>query len=265
MPQSVSDLAGRLYAELYDVAVSDWPGEIDFYLGLASEATRAGGAILEIACGTGRIALRLEQAGAPVVGLDLSPAMLDRARSKSVGLSRVRWVEGDMRAFDLNQTFALAIIPGHSFQNLITPEDQLACLGCIRRHLMPGGKLIVHLDHQDIGWLAAISGDERGVLGSPRTLIRPQTGRAIRRSHVWSYARAAQTATLRTVYEEIDGDGEIAGRWELGPVPLHCVFRFEMEHLLARAGYVVDAVYGDFWRGELSDNSAEMVWAAHKP
>lgn len=170
-----------------------------------------------------------------------------------------------MRAFELGETFPLALIPGHSFQNLNTPQDQLACLECINRHLRPGGKLIVHLDHQDVGWLGAVSGEQRGVFGPPRTLIHPQTGRAIRRSQAWSYDRAGQTATLHTVYEEVGENGAIAGRWELGPVALHCVFRFEMEHLLARAGYVLNAVYGDFLRSDLGESSREMVWAAHTP
>jgi hypothetical protein len=43
---------------------------------------------------------------------------------------------------------------------------------------------------------------------------------------------------------------------------LHCVFRFEMEHLLARVGLAVDAVYGDFSRHPLEDKSLDMIWVA---
>lgn len=92
MSQSTADHARLLYAELYDLAVPDWPGEMDFYLALAQEATRDGGAVLEVACSSGRITLRLAQAGIPVVGFDLSSAMLDRARAKGAGLPHVRWV-----------------------------------------------------------------------------------------------------------------------------------------------------------------------------
>jgi hypothetical protein len=58
------------------------------------------------------------------------------------------------------------------------------------------------------------------------------------------------------------GYGKVVDRWERGPTRLHCVFRFEMEHLLARAGFALDALYGDFLRGGLTDRSAEMVWVA---
>ena len=54
--------------------------------------------------------------------------MLDVAQQKSGGMGNLRWVQGDMRSFDLGERFGLAIIPGHSFQNILTPEDQCACL-----------------------------------------------------------------------------------------------------------------------------------------
>ena len=46
---------------------------------------------------------------------------------------------------------------------------------------------------------------------------------------------------------------------------LHCVFRFEMEHLLARTGFEIQAMYGDLLKNKLSDNSSEMIWEARKP
>jgi ubiquinone/menaquinone biosynthesis C-methylase UbiE len=79
-------------AQLYDASIQDWPGEIEFYQELATESESNGGAVLELACGTGRVAIRLAQGGARVVGIDLSAAMLDLAREKSNGIPNVRWV-----------------------------------------------------------------------------------------------------------------------------------------------------------------------------
>jgi hypothetical protein len=42
----------------------------------------------------------------------------------------------------------------------------------------------------------------------------------------------------------------------------HCFFRYEIEHLLRRAGFQVEALFGDFYRGELTDTSSEMIWLA---
>ncbi len=261
MSQSLSER--QFYAQTYDVSVSDWPGEIDFYRGIVEKEVKSNkGAILEVACGTGRVAIRLAQGGVNVVGLDHSPEMLAVARQKSIGFQNVYWVQGDMRSFELDETFGLVIIPGHAFQNLLTPEDQIACLECIKRHLDPGGALVVHLDHQDVSWLGDLRGEKGGLFEAAEQFLHPKTGRQIRTSRAWSYEASTQTAIVRTVWEEIGTDGQVVERRETGPVRLHCLFRFEMAHLLARLGFAIEATYGDFFRQELRDESSEMIWLA---
>jgi hypothetical protein len=188
--------------------------------------------------------------------------MLDVAREKSAGMSNMRWVQGDMRSFDLGETFGLAIIPGHAFQNMVTVADQVACLESVRRHLIPCGVLVVHLDHQAVSWLGDLTGDRGGVFEAAEQFPHPKTGRQIRTSRAWSYEPSTQTAIAQTVWEEIGADGRVVDRWETGPIRLHCVFRFEMEHLLARVGFAVEAVYGGFFRQGLQDESSEMIWVA---
>jgi ubiquinone/menaquinone biosynthesis C-methylase UbiE len=254
----------EFYARTYDVSVPDWPGEIDFYREMAAEVQRKGGTVLEIACGTGRVTIRLAQGGVKVVGLDRSPQMLEVAREKSAGLSTARWIEADMRSFELDEAFELVIIPGHAFQNLNTAQDQVACLECIKRHLSPGGRLVVHLDHQDVSWLGDLLGKRRGVFEAAEQFRDPQSGRQIRTARAWSYESASQTAICQTAWEEVDADGRVVNRWQTEPIRLHCVFRFEMEHLLARVGLAIEAVYGDFYRRPLLDKSSEMIWVARR-
>jgi SAM-dependent methyltransferase len=257
--------ADEFYAQTYDDSVSDWPGEIDFYRALAKSE---GGSVLEIACGTGRVAIRLAQAGVNVVGLDVSPDMINVATQKSTGLGNARWVEGDMRSFQIEETFDLTLIPGHAFQNLNTPQDQVACLECIKRHLNPGGILVVHLDHmsvENVRWLGELCGEKRGVFEAAERFQHPHTGRQIRASRAWTYEPSTQTAVVQTIWEEMDASGQILNRVERDPIRLHCVFRFEMEHLLAREGFEIEAVYGDFFRHELQDESPSMIWVAKLP
>jgi SAM-dependent methyltransferase len=252
----------QLAAELNDLLVPDWPGEIPFYRELAAEASAADGAVLEVACGTGRVAMRLAQDGAGLVGLDFSPEMLDVARARSTGMANVRWVEGDMRSFDLQETFALVIIPGHSFQHMLTPEDQVACLACIGRHLYPRGRLVLHLDPPDFGWLGGLCTGQGGVFGPASEVMDPSTGHRLRTSRAWSFEPSTQTASVVTVWEEVGPDGETLDRWQKGPTRLHSVFRSEVAHLLARTGFEVEALYGDFSRGEYRDDSSQMIWVA---
>lgn len=262
MSQFATQRAREFYAQTYDAAVSDWPGEIDFYRELATEAQANGRSVLEVACGTGRVALRLAQDGVAIVGLDLSPAMLAVARQKSAGLTQVRWVQADMRAFDLGQSFGLVLIPGHAFQNLVTTADQVACLTSIKRHLAPGGRLVVHLDHLDVGWLGDLQRAENGITQTAAMFEHPQTGRLVRTTQTWSYKAATQTAISQTTWEEIGPDGQVIDRWDSGPLRLHCLFPFEMAHLLARTGFESEAVYGNFYREALTDSASEMIWLA---
>jgi ubiquinone/menaquinone biosynthesis C-methylase UbiE len=253
------------YAETYDAAVPDGPGEMRFYLEAADWAKARGEGVLELACGTGRVAVRLAQAGVQVVGLDLSSEMLAVAREKSREIDHVDWVEGDMRAFDLERTFGLVLIPGHAFHNLLTPNDQVACLGCAVRHLSPGGMLVVHLDHQDIGWLGDLARDKDGVFVEEETFERPKTGRRVRAMRAWSYERSTQTAICQTRWEEPDENGDVIETRETEPIRLHCLFRFEVEHLMARVGLEVRATYGDFFGQPLADDSPQMIWVARRP
>lgn len=254
-----------LYAETHDAAVPDWPGEIAFYLQAASWAASRGEAVLELACGTGRVALRLARAGADVVGLDVSSDMLAVARQKTEPSDRVSWVEADMRDFDLERTFGLVLVAGRAFHNLLTPADQVACLACVRSHLAPGGLLVLHLDHQDVGWLGDLTRARDGVLDEQETFQRPKTGRLVRALRAWTYERSTQTATCRTRWEELDENGDVMEARESDPVSLHCIFRFEVEHLLARVGLDARAVYGDFASRPLDDDSPEMIWVARRP
>jgi SAM-dependent methyltransferase len=190
------------------------------------------------------------------------------AQQKSTNTDCISWVEADMRSFALDKTFDLVMIPSHSFQNLNTADDQAACIECIWRHLKPGGLLLVHLDHmnaENMRWLGEISGDKKGVFGEDGQFKHPKTGLPIKTSIAWSYEPASQTATEQTIWEEIGVDGKSIRRWEIGAIQLHCVFRFEMEHLLKRAGFEIEHVYGDFNRQELQDDSPHMIWLARKP
>jgi SAM-dependent methyltransferase len=261
--------ARQFYAETYDINMADWPGEIDFYRELVSEEVKSRkGIVLDVACGTGRIGLCLAEDGTFVVGLDQSSEMLAIARQKSINMDHISWVEGDMRSFELGRIFDLVMIPSHSFQHLNAIGDQVACIECIWHHLRPGGLLMVHLDHMNtehMKWLGEISGEERGVFENDEQFKHPKTGSLIQPSTAWSYEPASQTATKQTVWEEIGVDGKPIRRWETGAIPLHCVFRFEMEHLLKRVGFEVENVYGDFYRQELQDDSPHMIWLARRP
>ena len=109
--------------------------------------------MLELGCGTGRVAAHLAAAGFGVVGVDCSTAMLELARARCAGLP-VRLVEGDMRCLALGERFGLVLIPLGGLQHLETAAEVAAALASVAAHLAPGGfaAIDVGAPHSD-DWL----------------------------------------------------------------------------------------------------------------
>lgn len=164
-----ADIYDAAYAKL-EVAIADVP----FYV---EEAVNSGGPVLELACGTGRVAIPIAQAGVPIVGLDHSPAMLAVAQRKAeaAGLDerRLHLVQDDMREFSLGKRFSLVIIPFRSFLLLETVEDQKRCLASIAGHLAEGGRLIMNFFVPSLNMLVA----DWSHLRLENEFTHPETGR----------------------------------------------------------------------------------------
>lgn len=130
-------------AEYYDLFHSNRQEDVEFWTSIAGPA---GGPVLEIGCGTGRVGLEIARSGHDVCGVDQSEAILDIFRRKLAVepddvRQRVQLHLGDMRTFQLDQQFGLALMPFRPLQHMLTLEDQLAALTNARRHLAKGGIL----------------------------------------------------------------------------------------------------------------------------
>lgn len=250
-------------AELYDY-VPGYAGrpDLDFYL---DYARAAGGKILELGCGTGRLLIPIAAAGHQIVGLDLSQYMLARCREKLTRQraevqSRVQIVQADMTAFSLGETYALITIPFRAFQHLLSVEEQLACLRCAHAHLDPGGKLILDLFQVNLHYLVDPSSAEEKEDFAGVAL--PGGGRLSRTHRIAAWHRAEQYNDVEMIYYVAHPDG--ATERLVQAFPFRYFFRYEVEHLLARCGYAVAEVFGSFDRRPLGDDSPEMVFVAEK-
>ena len=128
-------------AERYDESTADMPVEpvVEFLAALAGE-----GAALELAIGTGRIALPLAARGVPVHGIDLSPDMVARLRKKPRG-DEIPVAIGDYATTRVDGTFSLVYIVFNSINNQTTQEAQVASFETAAAHLGPGGCFVVEV------------------------------------------------------------------------------------------------------------------------
>ena len=101
-----------------------------------------GGAVLEFAIGTGRVAVPLAARGVPVTGIELSADMLEVLRSKTEA-SEIMAVEGDMAVTRVEGDFSLVYLVFNTITNLTSQDEQVACFENAAHHLRPGGRFVV--------------------------------------------------------------------------------------------------------------------------
>jgi ubiquinone/menaquinone biosynthesis C-methylase UbiE len=225
------------YAPFYDWENARTLGrrDVPFWRRLA---LRADGPVLELGCGTGRISLPLARAGVDLVGIDRSSAMLERARTKAAraGMARsIPFVRGDIRALPFrDRAFRMVIAPYGILQSLTRPRDLSATLASVARLLPPGGVFGLDLVPDVPKWREYTNRVQlRGRLGAARvTLIE-----SVRQD------RARRLTAFEQRYVVLEGGRRVEHRFDL-------TFRTltvpHMRRRLERAGFAVDAAFGDY-------------------
>jgi SAM-dependent methyltransferase len=173
--------------------------------------------------------------------------------------ARVRLVQGDMRSFDLGEQFDLAIIAVKSFAYLIDRPEQQRALENVAAHLRPGGLLALDLLNPSPAWLTEPSGSLRQDL----VQLDVAKGTTVARTEaVVSTDLARQVRVIRSAYEVVARDGSLTKRFV--EWPFRYVYRFEAEHLLERAGFGVEEVYGGYGREPFVSDSRVMLFLARR-
>jgi ubiquinone/menaquinone biosynthesis C-methylase UbiE len=247
-----------IYARFYDV---DYAGMDADQPMIQQFAVRCGSPILEVACGTGRVLLPLARKGYRVTGVDVSAAMLDRARAKiaAEGLGdRATLVEQDMRDLDLDGRFNLALVVSNSFLHMLTMDDQLAAVGRIRRHLEPGGLLLLDLFNPDLSRLL----DFQGRVTLEKVMADPETGHTLMKFLTQTVDLGQQIIDVTFILDEVDSKGHV--QRTLFPFSLRYLFRGELELLLRYAGFEVEVIYGSYDLDEFAADSERMIAVARR-
>jgi SAM-dependent methyltransferase len=250
-------------ARFYDLEHRDYDDDLDFFVQYASHLDPERKLpLLELGCGTGRVALALAEAGFTVVGVDNSEGMLAICREHADGeelTDRVKLVRADMRQLsasdELSGPFNMALCALNTFAYLSSTEEQLALLRGVHPLLVQHGILILDLTPP------------------VEHLLPPQEGEII---HQGSFADegggtlhklvsgvahpATQTHSVAIFYDLEELGGALSRTTQT--LNLRWTGRYEMELLLQAAGYKVEKVYGDYELGEYEDDSERMIFLA---
>jgi len=247
------------YAPFYDLDYREMEADL---LMIEQFAARCGSPILEVGCGTGRVVQMLAGAGYRVTGVDLSAAMLAVARRKVQAAGLEQWVtllEQDMRFLSLDEQFNLAVLAVNSFMHLLTRADQLAALAAIRRHLKPGGLLLLDLFNPDPARLLEL----RGQMVLEKTVVDPETGHSLQKFRADMADLGEQTIHVTYIIDDVDGEGVV--RRTAFPFSVRYLFRGELELLLRLAGLDLEALYGSYDLDEFSGASEKMIAVTRRP
>lgn len=244
MPPLPVDLASRAaLARLYDVDLLDDPGDVELYLALAR---RSGGPVLELAVGSGRIAVPLAREGYRVTGVDIDPAMLARARKRAEGevretADRLELLETDLLELELpGRRYRLAILALNSLLLLASREAQRRALARMARHLAPGGLAVVDVWLPDAEDLVRYDGR----LSLEYVRVDPETNWLVAKTASAQHQAALGTVAMTSVFEEGEQGGPIR-RWIRQDV-LRLVAPDELRSLAESAGMTVEVLAGNY-------------------
>jgi SAM-dependent methyltransferase len=255
---NLEEFADPLECDLEDASDTG----VAFYRALAHET---GGPVLELACGTGRVAIPIAREGIPVTGVDIVPGMIERARRKAVGLP-ARWLVGDARTFALAERFRLIFLTGNAFQAFVTNADQEALLRRVRAHLQDQG--VFAFETRNPLWPTVTP--PAGLFVTLDTQAQEEAGGSfinaggheVRVSSTRRYDHVTQVVHLTRYKRWHDGTRD---RLTVARTALRYTFPQELAALLHYNGFAITRQYGDWDGAPLSATSPSILSVCRQP
>jgi SAM-dependent methyltransferase len=208
----------------HDVECGGYEGDLELWRELAGPSA---GPILDLGCGTGRVALDLARHGHRVRGVDLDPELAAalNARAVAAGLP-AEATAADARDFSLEEEFALVMAPMQLIQVLAGRDERLACLRCAARHLIPGGSIAI----------AIVDGfpDELAAEGPPPLPDTREVDGWVYSSLPLDAALYSRSIVVRRLRQTVSPTGELSD--ELDEIPLRLLRAETVEAEAREAG-----------------------------
>jgi len=237
------ELFGRQWAATYDSPGNPDPAPaVEFLAGLTSV-----GPALELAIGSGRVALPLTARGVAVEGIEASPDMVALLRAKPGG-EEIPVVIGDMADVAVAGPYPLVYLVFNTLFNLTGEGRQEDCFAGVARVLAPGGAFVIEAYVPDA---ANFDRDEQ------RIQVRSVTEESVElRLH--QYDRQAQTFVRQTIIFTDEGT-------QLKPFGGHYRWPEQIDRLAAQAGLHLEARYANWHREPFGPNSNDHISVYRKP
>ena len=232
----------------YDLEVGGDHPSHRFYANLAKQI---GGTVLEVACGTGLVAIPLAQQGILVTGMDIVPAMLAHARNKSEALGfSIRWFQGDARNFDLSEKFNFIYMTGNAFQAFLNNADQQDLLQNIRKHLTADG--IFAFETRNPNW-----DDCSTDLNETEWMTYTNDkGFTVRITETREYDHVAQVLVYNLYRRWKEDEVE---KERVTHIAIRYTFPQELNALLEHSGFQIINQYGNWDKSPLTKDSPSII------
>jgi 2-polyprenyl-3-methyl-5-hydroxy-6-metoxy-1,4-benzoquinol methylase len=225
---------------------------IKFYTDLAC---KAGGPVLEIACGTGLVTLPIAAQGIPLTGVDIARPMLAhaylKARQQQVAIDLI---EADARQLHFKKQFSFIYITGNAFQAFLQRSDQERLLVSVKLHLAPNGIFAFETRNPSGHDLSDQLEEEEWFI------YRNVQGQVVHVSGTQRYDPIAQIMDWTTYRRWSD-----LGESRLKTTRIACRFTYpqELEALLHYNGFLIVDQYGDWDKSRLTAKSEEIILICH--
>lgn len=224
-------------AERYDADTAGM--DTDVTVDLLAELAGAGPA-LELAIGTGRVALPLSERGIRVDGIDISTAMVDKLREKPGGAD-MNVAIGDFADVSVDGEYVLIYVVFNTIGNLLTQDDQVRCFENVARHLTPDGRFVVELTVPTFGSVVEDSYVEAEMVGTDE--VRLEVAHIDRANQMWEGNHVSLTR-----------DGV-----RLGPIVQRYIWPSEMDLMARIAGLRLLERWGGWSREPFTSMSFQHV------
>ncbi len=220
--------------ETYDARGYHFDGELDFWQKMAD---KSGSYILELCCGSGRLAIPLAVKGFNLTGIDLNDSMLHRAKKNAEDADvSIDWINGDIRNFNIPKEFDMIFIGFNSMLHLLAYDDVDSMLSCVYNHLHAFGRFVTSIFNPSFEILSRNPKDRY-----PHAIFNdPKTGESITIEESVNYDKTTQINHVTLYYQFEDGSEETK------PLDIRILYPKEIEYILKQNGFRIENKYGGY-------------------